>query len=158
MKICRTPSFFTILINNVTLDGVHNTLLHCFKMVVFGFSSTLGFCGEAHFMIHPVALFRGSCVLCARDGKILNWRDKNRQNSKQLTTEVSEDQRLILRFILYKLTFFSHLSSTDSYILNLCLCPESHLKWEEFLNKKNLSKLIVSTMYYIIYQKCNFTE
>ena len=157
MKICRTPSFFTILINNVTLDGVHNTLLDCFKMVVFCFSSTLGFCGEAHFMIHPVALFRGSCVLCARDGKILNWRDKNRQNSKQLTTEVSEDQRLILRFILYKLTFFSDLSSTDSYI-KLMFMPRITFKMGRVINKKNLSKLIVSTMYYIIFQQCNFTE
>ena len=103
-------------------------------------------------MIHPVALFRGSCVLCARDGKILNWRDKNRQNSKQLTTEVSEDQRLILRFILYKLTFFSDLSSTDSYI-KLLFMPRITFKMRRVINKKNLSKLIVSSIRNVISQR-----
>ena len=37
-----------ILINSVTLDGVHNTLVHCFKMVVF------------LFFLHPWILWRGT--------------------------------------------------------------------------------------------------
>ena len=105
-------------------------------------------------MIHPVALFRGSCVLCARDGKILNWRDKNRQNSKQLTTEVSEDQRLILRFILYKFTFFSDLSSTDSYI-KLMFMPRITFKMrrvfkqEEFVKIDSFNNVLIVLLYHL---------
>ena len=69
------------------------------RWLFFCFSSTLGFCGEAHFMIHPVALFRGSCVLCARDGKILQL-DRQKQ-AKFKTVDNRGVRRSEINFEIY---------------------------------------------------------